>query len=483
MSALLTARDLAVRAGRDVLVQGVSFTLEAGGCLTLLGESGSGKSLILQALMAALPAGLEMHGEVWLDGQAVDAAARRAAWGRRIAWLPQEPGAALDPTQRAAARVAEVYRGLHGRGAREAERAAAADLARLGLPPAAATRYPHQLSGGMAQRVALAATLAAGAPLLLADEPTKGLDAARRAAVVAQFQAVQAAGGAVLVITHDVALARALGGQVLVLCGAGVAEQGPAAQVLHAPRAAYTRELLAADPAGWPARAAAGPARDGPALVQGLGLTLARGGQTLFDGLHLAIHRGERWAIQGPSGAGKSSLGNLLLGLLSPDAGRVRRAPGLGPLAFQKLYQDPLAAFPPHVTLRCALDDLLRRHRLPWARLQALREALGLADGLLERRPQAVSGGELQRLALLRVMLLEPALLFADEPTSRLDPITQREVLALLQRQLDASGAALLLVTHDAALAAHVAERRIVLGPPASAPAAGPAAGRVPEFG
>lgn len=464
MSATLEVRDLSVHAGGTPLVQGVSFEIPPGGALTVLGESGSGKSLMAQALLARLPAGLRSGGELRLQGRTMDATSLRAAWGRRIALLPQEPWAALDPTMRVGAQVAEVHRWVRGLDAGAAQHAAAEALAGLGLAAPVLRRHPHQISGGMAQRVALAATLAGGAPLVLVDEPTKGLDTERRDEVVALLRGVMAAGGAVLTITHDVAVARALGGQLLVMREAGVVEQGEAAAVFAAPRHAYTRELIAADPANWaPRRAAAAPA-DGAPLIEARGLSLARGGQRLFDGLDLRIGRGERWALLGPSGAGKTSLGNVLLGLLPPDAGELRRAPGLAPLALQKLYQDPLAAFAPQVPLGQALEDFRRRHRLPAARLHTLRERLGLPAALLERRPAAVSGGELQRLALLRVMLLEPALLFADEPSSRLDPITQRDVMRLLQIELDTHGTALLLVTHDSALAAHMAEHRLRIG-------------------
>lgn len=460
----LAVRELAVHAGAQVLVQGVSFTLAAGESVCVLGESGSGKSLMAQALLATLPPGLQARGEVRLQGRVADDAARRAAWGRQLALLPQEPWSALDPTMRAGAQVAEVHRHLHRRTPAAAAQAAAAGLARLGLPAVAGTRFPHQLSGGMAQRVALAATLAGGAPLVVVDEPTKGLDTERRDDVVALLRQLLAAGGAVLAITHDVAVARALGGQVLVLRDAQVVEQGPAALVLGRPQHAYTQALLAAEPAAWPPRAAPA-APPGPLQLQARGLALARGGRTLFSGVDLDLHAGDRVALVGPSGAGKTSLGQVLLGLIPPDAGSVRAGPGVGPLGRQKLYQDPLAAFAPTVPLRRALDSFLRLHRLPVAALHTLREALGLADTLLDRLPHQVSGGELQRVALLRVLLLAPAVLFADEPTSRLDPLTQQHTLALLDRQLEARGGALVLVTHDPVLAARMADRTLRVGP------------------
>lgn len=471
-TALLDVNGLAVRvddaAGR-LLVDEVSFRLEPGQVLCLLGESGSGKSLLAQAVMGTLPAGLRAQGSIGLAGSVTPAGrtqARRAAWGRRIALLPQEPWAALDPTMRAQAQVAETHRFVRGLPAPEAAAAARQDLARLGLA-AAAGHLPHQLSGGMAQRVAFAATTAAGAPVLIVDEPTKGLDASLRDQVVALLQGVLAGGGALLVITHDVAVARALGGRVAVMRDAQVLEMGEAAQVLAAPAHAYTRALLAAEPARWPARPPAPAAPPGSApLLRAHGVTQRFGAQLLFENLDLAVHEGERVALVGPSGCGKTSLGNVLLGLQRPAAGRVERRPGSPPHGMQKLYQDPLAAFAPRLVLRQALHDLLQRHRLPAAAVPPLLQQLGLDDALLDRRPAQVSGGELQRIALLRLLLLQPVLVFADEPTSRLDPLTQQQTMALLTSTLAASGGALLLVTHDADLAEKVADRCIgVHGP------------------
>lgn len=168
-------------------------------------------------------------------------------------------------------------------------------------------------------------------------------------------------------------------------------------------------------------------------------------------------------AITGESGAGKTTFGNLLLGLSKPDAGTVTRAPGLARTAFQKLYQDPAAAFAPTVALRAALADVLALHRLRWDAVAPLLARLRLGEHLLDRLPSQVSGGELQRFALARVLLLKPALIFADEPTSRLDPITQQETLALLLEAAADSGCAVLLVTHDAEIARAVAQRCISL--------------------
>ncbi|PZO00973.1 MAG: hypothetical protein DCF30_08660 [Hyphomicrobiales bacterium] len=154
----------------------------------------------------------------------------------------------------------------------------------------------------------------------------------------------------------------------------------------------------------------------------------------------------------------------MLLGLVAPDQGEVERAAGLAPTRFQKLYQDPPAAFAPHQTLRQSLGDLLKLHGLAWTQAEASMERFGLGRELLGRRPTEVSGGELQRFAILRALLLDPVFLFADEATSRLDPVSQKDVFAILIEAVRERGLALLMVTHEAALAEKVAQRILTLG-------------------
>lgn len=478
---LLEVLDLAVvtaAAPARRLVNEVSFSLRAGEVLTLLGESGSGKSLLAQAVMGALPEGLVARGLVRLGHHASRADqpdTRRPLWGREVALLPQEPWSALDPTMRTHAQVAETYRLVRGLPRALATQQATAALAQLGLA-ADGRKYPFMLSGGMAQRVAFAATTAAGAPVLIVDEPTKGLDHDLRDQIVGQLQGVLAAGGALLVITHDVALPRALGGRVAVMREAQIVEIGTCDDVLQAPAHPYTRELLAAEPARWPDRPrASGAARAastaGAALLEAHRLTQRFGSHTLFEDLSLEVRAGERIAVTGGSGSGKTTLGNVLLGLVKPTAGTVRRAQGLGRHAAQKLYQDPLAAFAPRLMLRTAMQDLMRLHGVPFHALQPLLDELGLSAALLERLPAQVSGGELQRIALARALLLQPALVFADEPTSRLDPISQQQTMTLLRTSLARHGGALLLVTHDPDLARKASDRCLELRPARVPPA------------
>lgn len=445
------------------LLRGVSLSVRPSVPLTILGETGSGKTLVVEAVMGTLAPELRASGAITVEGAlaaADDRGARRHLWGRRLAMLPQEPWLALDPTMRALPQVEEAHalvRGVPG----SAREDAAADLSALGIEDDARRRFPHQLSGGMAQRVAIAAARAGGAGILLADEPTKGLDADRRGAVVAALRAALNRGGALLCITHDVAVARALGGEVLVMLEGEVVERGPAEQVLSTPLHLYTRRLLAAEPSAWPEPTRPAP---GEPVIAAEGLSVSIAGRTLFSGLDLRLGAGEWVSVTGPSGCGKSTLGNALLGLRRPDHGWVRRTPRIAATRFGKLYQDPVATFAPNRTLRAALTDVAALHRVPWERAAALLDRLRVAARLLDRRPDAVSGGELQRVAIVRALLPDPVFLFADEPTSRLDPITQQDTMQALRDATTARNCAVLLVTHDHALAAKVAARNLSLG-------------------
>jgi len=458
-SVLLAVENLGVHAGARPLLRDVSFSLRPGEVLTLLGESGAGKSLLAQAVMGNLPAALRAGGRVLLDGvesRAEEARARRSLWGRTLALLPQEPALALDPLMRIAPQLSEAHELVRGAAFEEAESAAARDLDAAGLA-ASARRYAWELSGGMAQRAAATVACAGGARVLLADEPTKGLDAHWRDHTVAMLQSVQRSGGCVVVITHDLRVARALGGQLIALRAGEVVEQGDAQTVLASPQHAYTRRLVAAEPAHWPRRATAAA---GAPVLSAQGLSKGFGGKPLFDGLDLQIHAGDRFVLQGPSGTGKSTLGNVLLGLLPADRVLVELLEGGRGQALGTPHHAPIGSFAPGVSLESSLRDVAARHRCAWPSVLQQLERLGVPADLLGRRPAEVSGGELQRVALARVLTVRPALVFADEPTSRLDPLSQQEAMDVLLDALDERGAALMLVTHDEDIADAVGTTR-----------------------
>ncbi len=465
MTTLLSVEAASVSAVTCEIVAPVSFSLKAGRPFTILGETGSGKSLLAQAIIGILPEGLAATGSVTIDGQVLSLAEPkrfRPLWGRKVGVLPQEPWLALDPTMVALEQVAEGHRYLGRLGEDEATSAARTDLEALGVLDAEA-KLPGQLSGGMAQRVAFAAARAGGARIIIADEPTKGLDVSRRDEVIALLMQEVEAGGTVLVITHDLALARQMGGDLAVMLEGKIIETGEAVEVLSSPSHDYTCRLIAAEPENWAERVSAVVEDVDPILVAS-GIRKSRGGKLLFAGQDLSLRPGEIVGITGPSGSGKSSLGDVLLGLLKADAGEVTRLPQAKPVRYQKLYQDPPSAFPQKITLGEAIADLVRLHRLDGTRVQPLMERLRLAPVLLTRLPTEVSGGELQRFALLRVLLLDPLFLFADEPTSRLDLITQQETIDLLTELARERNCAVLLVSHDAALIEKTCDRQVQIG-------------------
>lgn len=455
---LLKAEDISVRDGSKVLLEPLSLHLDPGEPLVILGETGSGKSLMAQALMGTLPSELAAKGRVAIGERVLNAGRPdrfRGLWGREIGVLPQEPWLSLDPLMRARAQIAETHALVRRLTRGEATARAQADLATLGLA-AVGNRYPHELSGGMAQRVAIAAARAGGARIVIADEPTKGLDAARRDDVANLLLSEMGEIGGLLVITHDLALARRLGGRLIVLRAGAVVEQGPTHQVFAGPKQIYTREFFAADPEHWRPRQPI--ARAESSVVSAQGLSVTRGGKTLFEGISLDIAPGQVFGVTGPSGCGKSSLGDVLLGLIPPRRGAVTRRRGDAPHALQKLYQDPVAAFPRKRALGKTLADALALSGREPGIVDILLERLGLDPSLLRRRPDAVSGGELQRLSLLRVLLRTPSFIFADEPTSRLDPITQERVIRLLTEIAERDGVALMVVSHDTALIQNTAD-------------------------
>lgn len=453
------------------LVEPISLTLNDGQALIILGETGSGKSLLAQAIMGALPSTLSTQGQIYYHDKALTPAQTATLWGHTLAMLAQEPTLSLDPTMTVFEQVCEGFYYVAKLDEAYAKTLANDSLAQLGLTQFK-QYYPHQLSGGMAQRSAFAAASAGGASIIIADEPTKGLDDHNRQVVVDLLKDIVNDGGVLLVITHDIEVAKSLAttdhARLMVMKKGQLLEQGRADDILTNPSSDYAKALIESAPSQWikfnkPRPFITQAKEQNPPLVSLKNIAISRDGRRLFSHLNLDILHGDIVGISGASGIGKSSLGDALCGLIEPSEGQITwHAP---PARHQllKLYQDPPSAFVTHLSLQTLLDDVITRHHLDRDAVPPLLDALQLSPTLLERRADGVSGGELQRFAILRALLLKPVLLFADECTSRLDPITQERTMDLLIEQCQKNHCTLVMVSHDTELTRHYSRTTVDL--------------------
>lgn len=437
----------------QILVEPISLTLQQGQALTILGETGSGKSLLAQAIMGALPNGLQCQGQMTFDGRPLTDQDKKLLWGKTLAMLAQEPTKSLDPTMTIGDQVLEGFWLVGGLNKKQANDNTIKILEKLGLKNNV-NSYPHQLSGGMNQRSAFAVATAGGAKIVIADEPTKGLDAQNRQIIIDLLKQVVQSGGSVLTITHDIFVANELAtlenSCLMVMKKGKLLESGHAKTLLNAPKSDYANTLIAASPEHWQGKF--NPKVSDELLVSLKNTTLSRGKQVLFKNLSLDIKQGQIIGITGHSGIGKSSFGDMLCGLITPTSGELVWHKKIARQKILKLYQDPPSAFAAHLPLQTLLDDVIKKHGLDKTRIVPLLTQLGLSSELLKRTSSDVSGGELQRIAILRALLFDPVLLFADEVTSRLDPITQQETMDLLVEQCQNIGCTLIMVSHESAL-------------------------------
>ncbi|MFJ2088938.1 dipeptide ABC transporter ATP-binding protein [Streptomyces sp. NPDC087901] len=502
---LLDVRGLCVtyrsRGRTTQAVSGVDLTIAAGETVAVVGESGSGKSTTAHALLGLLPAGGRITaGTVRFDGEeltALDDRRLRKVRGRDIALVPQDPAVSLNPVQRVGDQVAEVLL-IHGLAGRKEAAAAATDILELaGMPEPAlrARNFPHQLSGGMRQRALIAIALAGRPRLIVADEPTSALDTTVQQRILDHLQKLsRESGTAVLLISHDLAVAAARADRIIVMRGGEVVEAGPAEQVTAEPRHEYTRLLLDAVPGAPNQRRTV--ARDREAATEGprpllvaedlvmdypLPRTGGSGGRTLraLDGVGFTVPVGRTVALVGESGSGKSTAARLALRLLRPSAGRIEfdgrditAAPERELRALRRgaqlIHQNPYAALDPRLSVERIVEEPLRVFRTEGrtarlARVRALLDRVALPAHLHERRPATLSGGQRQRVAIARALALEPRLVVCDEPLSALDVSVQARILALLEELQAELGIAYLFITHDLAVVRQIADEVLVL--------------------
>jgi microcin C transport system ATP-binding protein len=515
---LLAVEDLRVSFGDKEVVKGVSLRIHPGEKLALVGESGSGKTITAMSLLKLVPQA-RVTGKVLFRGSLGDGQGKgpgplsgddgardllslserelREIRGRDVAVIFQEPMTALNPLYTVGDQIAEVIE-LHQLVSRaEAWRRAVELLKTTGIPEPErrAASYPHQLSGGQRQRAMIAMALACKPKLLLADEPTTALDVTLRVQILDLLSELQRSHGmAVLMITHDLHLVRRFADRVAVMENGLLVEEGPVPEVFANPQHPYTRKLLDSRPVRDVIEPAADTSGRQPLLVAdtlkvsypitlpGFKGWFKPGRFVAVKSANFKLHKGHTLAVIGESGSGKSTLALASLGLLpyegqfqvdgaswrlKPEADRPLRR------LVQVVFQDPFSSLSPRMTVEELVGEGLLIHQPQLDEAARQRQVLktledvGLKESqfpnLLWRYPHEFSGGQRQRLALARALVVEPQVLVLDEPTSALDVTIQKQILSLLQRLQRERGLSYLLITHDVEVVAAMAHEVIVM--------------------
>lgn len=483
---LLSVCDLMVRFGDKAVVRGVGFDLHAGEKLALVGESGSGKTITALSLLR-LAGDAHISGIAMLDGRdllSLPERGMRAVRGGDVAMIFQEPMTALNPLMTVGAQVAEVLQLKEVLSKQQAWKLAVEVLAATGIPEPQrrAQSYPHQLSGGQRQRAMIAMALACKPRLLLADEPTTALDVTLRAQILELLSDLQRQNGmAILLITHDLHLVRRFADRVAVMEQGVLVEQGTVADLFAQPKHSYTQKLLQSQPVRdvQPANSHAKVVVQAknllvsyPVPLSGIKGWFKKGEFIAVQGADVRLREGQTLGVVGESGSGKSTLAQALLGLLPSRgelliSGKNWQLPSIRNSAVnqalrrevQVVFQDPFSSLSPRLTVEEILGEGLRVHAPDISeagrREQVLSALLsvGLSErqfpGLLQRYPHEFSGGQRQRLAVARALIVRPRILVLDEPTSALDVTVQKQVLGLLQRLQRELGLSYVLITHD----------------------------------
>ena len=484
---LLQVENLTIRYDEVVAVRDLSFVVEKGESVGLVGESGSGKSQTALAILGLLPADAAVNGSIKLEGGellGVSEHLLNAVRAQRVAMVFQDPMQALNPFVRIGRQLQRILL-QHRLGDTEETEARVLDmLQRVGLPdPGRQYRaYPHQLSGGMRQRVMIASALIAEPALLIADEPTTALDVTVQAQILELLEAVRE-DTALLLITHDLGVVAGHCERMLVLEQGELVEQGTTRSVFSQPQHAHTARLLEAAPR--PDKGSGPIAEPGDELlkIDAASVHFREAGRRTLQAVrdvNLSIRAGETVAVVGESGSGKSSLVRAALGLIPLKSGRVAYcgAPVEGPVqhrttevrrGMQLVFQDPVGSLNPQMQVAQIVAEPLRVHEpdMPAAtrreKVAAILERTGLGEKYLQRYPHELSGGQAQRVAIARALILQPQVLVCDEAVAALDGTVREQILALLREVQLESGLALVFITHDLSVVRAISHRVLVM--------------------
>jgi peptide/nickel transport system ATP-binding protein len=497
-SPLLSVEGLEVRFGENAVVCGVDLSVLPGQTVAVVGESGSGKSTTAAAILGLLPPGGRITaGRIAFDGldlTAADHRLLRSIRGRGIGYVPQDPMTNLNPVWKVGFQISEALRA--NTDGRRARRRAVQLLAEAGMPDPAkqAGKYPHQLSGGMCQRALIAIGLAGRPRLLIADEPTSALDVTVQRQVLDHLQRLtDELGTALLLITHDLALAAERAESVIVVHRGVVVESGAAQSIMQEPQHEYTRRLVAAAPSltvksSARIRQQANEAADDILVASELtkiyresrGAPWRRAQFCAVDEVSFRLRRASTLAIVGESGSGKSTLARMVLGLLQPTSGTVvfdgtQVVDALDrdkAMAFrrrvQPVFQNPYSSLDPMYSVFRAIEEPLRIHRVGdrGQRERAVRELIdqvALPSSVSGRLPRELSGGQRQRVAIARALALRPEVLVCDEAVSALDVLVQAQILDLLADLQAELGLSYLFISHDLAVIRQIADDVLVM--------------------
>ncbi|KSL53767.1 ABC transporter ATP-binding protein [Pseudomonas aeruginosa] len=491
---VLSVERLTIDFGPRRVVDELSFALQRGRTLCIAGESGSGKSLTSLAIMGLLPRAASVPGgAIIFEGRDLLGLPERQLQplrGKRLGMIFQEPMTSLNPLMTVGQQLEETLRRHEPLGRREIARRAREMLDAVRMPHAEKrlAQYPHELSGGMRQRVMIAMAMLCRPDVLIADEPTTALDVTIQAQILELMRELQQSfGTGLLLITHDMGVVAEMADEVVVMNQGRMEERAQVRLLFAAPAAAYTRKLLAAVPvlgsAGEPEALG-----ERPPLLEVNDLCVrfpVRGGWLepvrnvhAVEHVSFTLRQGETLGLVGESGCGKSTTGKALMNMLAYQ-GSVkldgRELNGLQGEALQAvrrdvqmIFQDPYAALNPRKTvLELVGEPLLIHDRLPLAerreRVAALLEDVGLAAGAMTRYPHQFSGGQRQRLCIARALSLNPKLIIADESVSALDVSVQAQVLELLERLRETHGLSYLFISHDLAVVERICHRVAVM--------------------
>ena len=499
---LLSVRDLTVsvrdRGVIKPLVSGLSFDLRAGETLAIAGESGSGKSITSLALMGLLPNNVTVTSGQMLLGDTdlaqMSENQMRPLRGAQVAMIFQEPMTSLNPVQTVGTQLIEAIRAHEPVSYGQARAGAIAALrqVRLAEPERRIRQYPHELSGGMRQRVMIAMALALRPALMIADEPTTALDVTVQREVLELLKDLQReTGTAIILITHDMGVVAETADRVVIMQAGQMVEQGLTPDIFAAPRADYTRSLLAAVP-----RLGAGAARAAPlppkaqvpvAQLVDVKVHFDIGANFLgrpthrvhaVEGVSFDIQPSETFGLVGESGCGKSTIAKALAGLVPYEGQIIINTTSLAGLKAQErkdicrdvqmVFQDPMAALDPRMTVGDAVAEPLLIHGVGTTRERKERTAelfdhVGLSSEQMNRYPHEFSGGQRQRICIARALALRPRLIICDESVSALDVSVQARVLALLEELKADFGVAYLFISHDMAVVENIVDRLAVM--------------------